>query len=177
MGQFILLLLFTAPLLGEVSLDKMMSYRQMQTTGLDKLNYSEKKALENWIDANFVARNGQGQGQGPGTGQGQAKDSQLSLSLNIGKGAILELSDGSSYEINPEDRLYTIYWITPFPIRISESGNPDYPVKITNMNTGRAVSGKQISTQELLEERHQPAPSPSPSPTPKPPLPQESKPQ
>lgn len=82
-------------------------------------------------------------------------DDRLYLSLNVEQGAKLELSDGSTYEIDPEDRLYTEYWITPFPIMLSGSGNENYPVKITNMNTGRSVKGKQISTEKMLQEDKQ----------------------
>ena len=77
---------------------------------------------------------------------------QLYLSLNIGEGKYLQLSDGSTYEIAPEDRLFASYWITPFPLMISESGNTEYPVRITNLNTGTMVNGKQIDTKEFIEE-------------------------
>lgn len=79
-------------------------------------------------------------------------EDQLYLSLNMADGERLELSDGSTYEIAPADRIYSAYWITPFPIMLSESGDPDYPVKIINMNTGTFVRGKQIVTGEVIEK-------------------------
>jgi len=82
-------------------------------------------------------------------------EDQLYLSLNIADGERLELSNGSTYEIAPADRIYSAYWVTPFPIMLSESGDPEYPVKIINMNTGTFVRGKQIVTSEMLEEERQ----------------------
>lgn len=98
-----------------------------------------------------------------------SSDESLYLSLNIEEGKRLELSDGSTYEIAPEDRLYTIYWITPFPIMLGKSDDPDYPVKITNVTTGTSVNGKKISTKEMLEEekgKSGQAPPPSIKPPP-----------
>jgi hypothetical protein len=60
---------------------------------------------------------------------GGNSESQLYLSLNINDGAILQLSDGTTYEIAPNDRLYSAYWITPFPLSVGASGDPDYPIK------------------------------------------------
>ena len=77
---------------------------------------------------------------------------QLYLSLNIDDGKYLQLSDGSTYEIAPKDRLYSSYWITPFPLMVSKSDNSEYPVRITNLNTGTGVNGKQVETKELIEE-------------------------
>lgn len=99
-----------------------------------------------------------------------ATEEQLYLSLNIGQGDTLELSDGSTYQIDPEDKLYASYWITPIPIMLSESGNQEYPVKITNLNTGNFVKGKKIDTRKFLQEEYEKR-------RPMPPQPNESPPQ
>lgn len=80
------------------------------------------------------------------------KNKQLYLSLNIEKGSKLQLSDGSTYLISPADRIYSEYWITPFPVKVSKSKDPDFPSKITNINTGTSVNGKEISGKALLQE-------------------------
>ena len=82
-------------------------------------------------------------------------DDQLYLSLNIADGQRIQLSNGSTYAIAPADQIYSAYWITPFPIMLSESGDPAYPTKITNMYTGTFVRGKQLVTSEVLEEERQ----------------------
>lgn len=86
----------------------------------------------------------------PQEGGGES-ESQLYLSLNIDDGARLQLSDGTTYEIAPEDRLYSAYWITPFPLTIGASGDPDYPISITNLNSRRSVRGKKIDTEAFLQ--------------------------
>lgn len=162
---FFLLLFLMVHAFSEIEFEEVMTRKQMEQTGIDQLNYTQKKALEEWINNNFEPK------------QSLVKQNeQLYLSFNINEGEKLELSDGSTYEIAPEDRLYTIYWITPFPVKLGRSNNPKYPVKITNMNTGTSVKGRQVSTQEMLKEAEarqkalpppkQPQPTPSPAPTP-----------
>ena len=154
MKQLLFFLLVSASLFAEVSLDTMMSYREMQKTGVDNLSYSQKKALEEWIDQNFEERES----------RPERKEEQLFLSLNIDNGEKLQLSDGSTYLIDPEDHIYTAYWITPFPVMLGRSDSSEFPVKITNMNTKTSVKGKKIPAKEVLEEK-QPSPPP-PRPTP-----------
>lgn len=139
---FLLPLVLIVPLFAKIVLDDTMSRDEMTNTGVGNLNYSQKMALQDWINQNFE----------PKTDFPNKKKEQLFLSLNIDEGAKLELSDNSTYEIAPEDRIYTMYWITPFPISLGQSGNAKYPVKITNLNTKTSAKGKQISTEKLLEE-------------------------
>ncbi|NGX47375.1 MAG: hypothetical protein K1000chlam3_00748 [Chlamydiae bacterium] len=145
-----LFLIIVVPIYAKIILDDVMTNEQMERTGVDQLNYSQKMALQEWVNDNFDSKEGRPR---------QGKE-QLYLSLNIDEGAKLELSDGSTYEIAPEDHLYSSYWITPFPIMLGKSDNRKYPVKITNMNTGTSVSGKQISTRQMLEEEAKKHPPP-----------------
>lgn len=73
----------------------------------------------------------------------------LYLSLNMNGGQNLQLSNGDVYGINPDDQIYSSLWITPFPVILGESGNADYPIKITNMLTGTSVNGRLLSAEEL----------------------------
>lgn len=79
------------------------------------------------------------------------KKDALYLSFNVNKGSRLELSDGSAYEVNPEDRVYSVYWITPFPVELGKTGDRDYPIKITNLNTLSFVRAKKITIAQLRE--------------------------
>lgn len=90
-----------------------------------------------------------------GQNESPERKEQLYLSMNIGEGDKLELSDGSTYQLDPQDKLFASYWITPIPIMLSESKDPDYPVKITNLNTGTSVNGKKISTRDYLREEYE----------------------
>jgi hypothetical protein len=91
-------------------------------------------------------------------------EAPLYLSLNIDDGSKLELSDGSTYLIDPEDQIFTVYWITPIPLMLSESDSSEYPIKITNLNTGTSVKGKRVSTREVIEDSPENF-VPSPTPT------------
>lgn len=89
---------------------------------------------------------------------------ELSLSLNIGKGANLELSNGDVYAIDPDYQVYSSLWITPFKVSLSDSEDPLFPVKITNLTTGTSVNGRLLEPNEkkrLLAPR---APLPPPQP-------------
>jgi len=166
----VLLLVFSIPMYGRILLDETMSREEMQKSGVDNLNYSQKMALENWINENFEHKEDR-----------KKEKEQLYLSLNIDNGSRLELSDGRTYEIDPDDRIYTAFWITPFPVQVGPSRDPDYPVKITNLNTETSVNGKQISTREMLKEEKEkevkePAKKKEPmQPSKKPPPPPENK--
>jgi len=139
LGVFVL---FAVPIYAKIVLDDAMTNKQKEQTGVNNLNYSQKMALQEWINDNFTSNEG----------RPEDHKEQLYLSLNIGEGSKLELSDKTTYEIDPEDRIYTAFWITPIPLMLGESRDPKYPVKITNLNTGTSVNGKQISTRKLIEE-------------------------
>lgn len=90
----------------------------------------------------------------------------LHLSLNYNKGAYLVFSDDRTYEIAPDDQIYSAYWVTPFPPEFSDSGDPDYPILITNPYSDRSVRAKEVSTRDILREEMKPV-TPSPIPAPK----------
>jgi hypothetical protein len=115
--------------LAFILLDQMMSSEEQKQTGVAELTNSQKMALEQWIDAHFVEKK---------------SDKSLYLAFNSNNGKTLQLSDGSVYEVAPQDRLKTALWITPFPIRVEASGDPNYPIKLVNENTGENVKAKQV---------------------------------
>ena len=97
----------------------------------------------------------------------------------IGYGSTMDVHKGMAItQQEADDRLYTAYWITPIPIQLGKSSNPDYPVKITNLITGTSVSGKLISLKEALETPQGPSSQPPngtniiqpPQPPPSPPI-------
>jgi len=89
--------------------------------------------------------------------------SQLYLSLNVDSGSRLQFSDGSTYEIAPADQVYSSSWLSPFPVMMEKSGNSEYPVKITNLQTKTSVNAKPITKEEFFK-KDEPAPV---KPTPK----------
>ena len=136
-----LLIFPTSSTFGGLTLKEMMTSEEQKKTGVNELNATQKKALESWIDQNFEMK------------EDSKIQKPLSISLNIDKGAKLELSDGSAFEIDPLDRIYSSLWITPFRITLSESGDAEYPVRITNQQTGTSVNGKPILKRQAIEDK------------------------
>jgi hypothetical protein len=134
---------------GGVSLNEMMSPQEQKLTGINNLNATQKKALESWLDTHFEPKE-----------ESPIHKQPLMLSLNINDGAKLELTDGSVYEIDPDDHIYSSLWLTPFKVALGESGNAEYPVRITNLQTGTSVNGRPVSKEEIEEPSEQPKPTP-----------------
>ena len=92
----------------------------------------QKKELESWINQKFTLKVSD-------------KTKQLYLSENIQSGTQLRLSDGSLYEVMPEDRQKASFWLTPFQVKVEQTADPNYPYKITNTITLVGVRAKQIN--------------------------------
>ena len=112
----------------------MMSKEEQQATGVSTLTPPQKAALANWIDSNYTQK------PIPST------PTQLYLSVNIQNGKQLLLSDGSLWAVNPNDVSTTALWITPFPLTLKESGDPNYPYEMTNQNSLEIIRVKRISS-------------------------------
>lgn len=137
---------------GRITLKDAMTKQELQKTGIADLSYTQKVALECWINDYFEAKQC----------LLDRKSEPAYLTLNTDDGAKLEFSNGSVYEIHPDDRIYTSYWITPFPVEFCLSGNPDYPIKITNLQTGTEVLAREISVKDMREPKKNKPISPSP---------------
>lgn len=123
-----------SPLSAFYLLDDVMTREEQHRCGIDKLNAKQKMALENWLNANFDMK----------SGEEAVATRQVDLSVNVNNGKMLRMVDGSLYEIHPSDVVYTALWITPFPLKITETDDLDYPYKITNTNTGRTVRAREV---------------------------------
>ncbi|MFI5333986.1 MAG: hypothetical protein ACHQT8_02320 [Chlamydiales bacterium] len=121
----------SAPLAAVVDLDQMMSPDDKKNTGFSSLTPSQKSALEIWIDQHFIVK---------------SQKKQLSLSLNINGGKRLLLSDHSLYEIAPSDVATASAWLSPSIIDVVPSGDPNYPDKLLNNDTGVGVKAKRVTS-------------------------------
>lgn len=119
-----------------IQLDQLMSEDEQEETGVCNLTLEQKQALEKWISDHFVTKS-------------KPEEKELSLAMNIGQGKVLQLSDGSFYQIAPYDQIYTIWWITPISIKISTSDIMDYPFLLTNLNNKTSVHAKEVTWEEL----------------------------
>ena len=113
-------------------LDSMMSSKDKKSTGYDSLTADEKSNLNKWIFEHFSLH------------ADPLGSTPLSLSINIDSGKKLQLSDGSLWEIAPEDQNISSVWLTPFQIEIKPSNSKTYPFSIHNLNSQESVKAKEI---------------------------------
>lgn len=73
---------------------------------------------------------------------------KLTLSQNINQGSVLVLSDGTYWEVKPEDRTISSLWLFPIAVELGQSGDSLYPVSIKNRHTGSVISVKKIKPMQ-----------------------------
>lgn len=137
--KFLLPLIFLASSLSQLSaqeifLDDVMSKEEQKKTGVYKLTAPQKIELENWLNRKFILKE---------QTEREQNAQPLSLSMNIDNGQKIELSDNSIWDIAPGDVIKASAWITPFPVKLSPSNDPDYPYFITNTVSGDSVKAKR----------------------------------
>ncbi len=132
------LAIIISQLQAQIILDEVMSRDEQKKTGVANLSSTQKVALEAWLNNNFVLKSKE---------EAEAPQTELSLSINIDNGQKLELSDNSLWEIAPGDVPTSAVWITPFPVKIAPSGDPNYPCLIINPNSGVSVKARRIPSQ------------------------------
>lgn len=135
----------------QIMLDDVMTREEQKKTGVYNLSPKEKIELENWLNRTFVLKD-----QGAPTEQ-----AQLYLSININNGQKLQLSDESIWEIAPADVQTAAVWITPFPVKIVPSNDPNYPSLIVNTNTGISVKARRLESTPPPVESQPPSQPPS----------------
>jgi hypothetical protein len=152
----------TSSIYSLIILDDVMNKDTQQITGVSKMTPNQKIALEAWLNQNFILKT-------PSPSFNQATPY---LSLNINNGEQLQLSDGTLWDISPDDVSTASSWISPVPITITQSGNPSYPMLLVNNNTGASVKGRKAQAPMTT-----PTPAPNMSPpmtSPNPAMPQQS---
>ncbi len=143
---------------AEILLDDVMDKNLQQKAGIEDLSPKQKRVLETWLNDTFVLK----------TETVKTPEvSSLTLSININNGKQLRLSDETLWDIDPSDYSITATWVTPFPVQTGDSGNPNYPTLLTNLNTKVSVRAKTATSI---------APAPQPEETPSPTLPQQTAP-
>lgn len=130
----------------EIFLNEVMSKEMQKKTGVANLSYQQRLALEKWLNDNFVQKNHQ---------EKKKSEEEITLSQNIDNGKVLELSDGSLWQVAPDDVERAAFWIIPFPLYFVKNSDPadntEYPMKIVNQNTNLGVKVKQIRAPAVKE--------------------------
>ena len=135
MRRLLLSLLLPFSLFSAEILDQEMSKQEKKQTGVYKLTDKEKASLLRWIDNHYEKRS-------------QPLENQISgkhamLDENLQNGKMIKLSDDTVWSIHPKDTLISQSWITPVEIIVSQSGDPQYPYKLTNSVTNSSIRAKQ----------------------------------
>jgi hypothetical protein len=60
-------------------------------------------------------------------------------------GKVVELEDGSVWEINPAYQAKTMVWLTAQKITVSTGLNPQYPYLLSNQSTKDVIEGRLSS--------------------------------
>lgn len=124
-----------ASILAAQPIDSDMTSIEKKQTGVAKLSEGEKLALQYWVDNNYTKK--------PATSADKKPKPQGVLEENIRGGTYIRLSDGSLWNIHPSDTPITQGWITPVEIVVTQSGDPQYPYKLTNSLTGSSVKARK----------------------------------
>lgn len=139
--MFLFIIAITS-LLGIEVLDNEMDAQTKKQTGLSKLSDKEKGNLLSWIDQYYVKRT-------EPLGAKESIPHKSMLVENLHNGQYIRLADRSTWNIRPEDIPITQGWITPVDILISQSGDANYPYKLTNSLSGSSVLARKTESAPL----------------------------
>lgn len=124
-------------------LDQLMTPEEQKRTGITKLTKSEREALEQWL-TNWTL-----QVLHKATPSSEKTYARVGsghwVSQKIDGGRFIKLEDGSLWEVSSIDRINTMLWLVTENITIIESGNPLYPYKLINSDSGNTAEAKLIS--------------------------------
>jgi hypothetical protein len=124
-------------------LDDFMTKEKQKQIGVDQLSTDQQKQLAKWLSERIETNIPKS--------RKKEKDAELTLSENRLNGKILLLSDGTKWQIAPDDLDRSSLWLTPFPVRVERNDqNAAYPYKIINNYTGSSVKAKKVEKGENL---------------------------
>ena len=106
-----------------LDLQSIMTQEEQKKTGFASLTKKEKKELNLWLTKNvtLIKKN--------------PEKEFLSLNINIQNGRELILSDGSKWEVAPEDQKISSIWLTPIPLKLVTSDSQEYPHLLINLDS------------------------------------------
>ena len=140
-------------ILGVIQLSDVMTPGEQQKTGISKLSYEQKKQLENWLNDKFVLKQVAVSPTTPPMPAGPIPPASLKdlyVSENLDGGGKLQLSNGDTYEIHPDDRDVSAAWLLPSNVTLTPSKNPDYPFIITNTVSQTSVKARKFDPSTPL---------------------------
>jgi len=84
---------------------------------------------------------------------------ELTIEENLYAGEVLKLSDGTIWQVAPDDQTISQIWLFSFPVKVEPSGDASYPYTIENENSKTKLLVRPLSEKELntIEKNHHPA--------------------
>ncbi|MBS0625471.1 MAG: hypothetical protein JSS32_05420 [Verrucomicrobia bacterium] len=134
--RLLLLALLPLSLLATETLDYDMTKQERKQTGVYKLSDKEKAALQRWIDNHYEKRSQ--------PLEGAISGKHATLQENLQNGKYIRLSDNSLWNVHPQDTPISQGWITPVDILVTQSGDSNYPYKLTNSVTGSSIRARHV---------------------------------
>jgi hypothetical protein len=59
-----------------------------------------------------------------------------------GRGGVVEMSDGSHWQVHPDHEIYTTHWNRDAAITVVPGSYPDFPYDLINAETGERVPAR-----------------------------------
>jgi hypothetical protein len=136
-----------------ITMDKVMTGEQFRATGIDGLTPVQRAALDRWLSEYTVKVIQSVQGSdkpassGPGSYAGGSGGHWIRSKAD--NGAIITLEDGSMWEINSLDRIYTMLWLPVSNVTILKAGSPvgEYRYTLINSDDGEKAIAKYLGKQ------------------------------
>jgi hypothetical protein len=124
-------------------LDKIMSKEDQQAIGVPQMSDAQRAALERWATG-FALQVVAASNKKAGGAYAGATDGHW-VKSKIDGGKIIQLEDGSMWQISPIDKIETTLWLPTEGITIIESKNPTFPYKLINGDGRSSAEAKFIS--------------------------------
>jgi L-rhamnose isomerase len=143
----------SAPL---ITIEKVMTEEQLQTTGIGTLTPLQRAALDRWLSAytlsvvQYAQRSSTtsaGSVSGATSYTGGSGGHWIKSKAN--NGAIVVLEDGSMWEINSLDRIYSALWLPISNVTILKASSPvgEYKYTVVNTDDGEKALAKYLGKQ------------------------------
>ncbi|MEM8727221.1 MAG: hypothetical protein AAGE99_00690 [Chlamydiota bacterium] len=81
-------------------------------------------------------------------------EEEITIEENLHGGRVLVLSDGSTWEVAPQDLKTSRTWILAVPLKIEASRHPAYPHRLVNINSDTSILVRKIATSRSEPDPH-----------------------
>ena len=117
-------------------LDQLMTKDEQARTGVSKLSQGERAALEQWLIKFAVTSANLGKTQPsamvPKSSGYDGLGQKHWVKTRTEGGALIQLEDGSLWQIAPLDKIYTALWLPIQNVVVAQSDNPQFPFKLVS---------------------------------------------